>query len=73
MSAARVTVKEAAYLFGVRRKTVQSWIDRSEKLRPVGRRGQAFEYEYHDLAEVEHSNRRAVRLRNPMVRGIVSS
>ena len=52
-----VTVKQAAYLFGVSRKTVQSWVDRNEELEPVGTLGQAYTYDYHELAEVEFKNR----------------
>lgn len=68
-----VTVKEAAYLFGVARKTVQSWIDRTAELEPVGRRGQAYQYDYHELAEVEYEKRKHHRLPKSRVRGIVST
>jgi hypothetical protein len=64
-----VTVKEAAYLFGRERRTVQSWIDRNPELEPVGRRGQALTYDYHELAQAEHH----VRLRKSRVCAIVSS
>lgn len=47
-----VTIAEAAELFGAKPKTVESWVYRAG-LTSVGTRGQAYLYDYHELAEAE--------------------
>lgn len=63
-----VTIEEAAQLFNVRPKTVESWLRRNRKIRPVGRRGRALEYDYHALAEAEFTARENGNLRTTSFR-----
>ncbi len=66
------TTKELARLFGVDRSTVQGWRER-DLIHPVGRRGTALEYDYHEAAEAERTTRHSPNLRVPRSRVIVGT